>query len=354
MNASARGRRVAGLLLAAFVLAGCHEARELAEPPVVYADVEPILEEHCVECHSGPSAEADYRLEDYFQTIRCIPDPDGQPATLPSDPTAPILSVLERPDHAGLLDADETKGLTNWITDGAIPANRSTHPGEWNDPRTDVWHGNYLRETDWQPIVDPTRSDACGLCHPGSPAPVEGIINFPPDATDCTDCHSLPGGVMSCGTCHGDGPRAYPPRDQCYFRGPPVGYSHEPHLEPSANNPRGLDGCQDCHFGQDYTMLDGTHGNGLVDVEFDPVWGPDATYDSETFACYTTCHVRRGTTPDVAWNEKDLNLDCNACHQNPPLGHSTLTCNTCHLGINPEGTILTIEAPHCDGKVDVN
>ena len=85
MNASARGRRVAGLLLAAFVLAGCHEARELAEPPVVYADVEPILEEHCVECHSGPSAEADYRLEDYFQTIRCIPDPDGQPATLPSD-----------------------------------------------------------------------------------------------------------------------------------------------------------------------------------------------------------------------------------------------------------------------------
>ena len=130
----ANADRVWCLAWSALALLGCTEERELAEPPLVFADVEPILEEHCVECHSGPSAEADYRLEDYFETIRCIPDPDGQPATLPSDDTAPILAVLERPDHADLLDADETKGLTNWVTDGAIPANRSTHPGQWNDP----------------------------------------------------------------------------------------------------------------------------------------------------------------------------------------------------------------------------
>ena len=351
MNASAHWRKVAGLLMGAFVLVGCHEARELAEPPVVYADVEPILEEHCVECHRGPSAEADYRLEDYFETIRCIPDPDGQPATLPSDPTAPILSVLERPDHADLLDADETKGLTNWITDGAIPANRSTHPGQWNDPRTDVWHGNYLRETDWQPIVDPTRSDACGLCHPGSPAPVEGIINFPPDATDCTECHTLPGGVMACGTCHGDGERSYPPRDQCYFRGPPAGYAHQSHDEPSPNNWSGL-GCETCHFGIDFTMLDGDHGNGMVDVIFEPIWGPDAMYDAETLACATTCHIRGGTTPDVAWDDGTLNLQCDACHENPPTGHVNIACTNCHIGINAEGTALTPEAPHIDGVVD--
>ncbi len=33
-------------------LAGCAEAREREEPPVVYADVHPILEAKCAECHS--------------------------------------------------------------------------------------------------------------------------------------------------------------------------------------------------------------------------------------------------------------------------------------------------------------
>jgi hypothetical protein len=332
-------------------LAGCAEAREREEPPVVYADVHPILEAKCAECHSGPLAEADYRVEDYFQTIRCLPDPEGQPATLPSDPTAPILAVLERPDHAGLLDDDETRGLTTWVTDGAVPANRSTHPGKWIDPRADDWHGNYLRETDWQPIVDPARGDACGLCHEGSPAPVPGIINYPPGATDCTTCHDLPGGVMACGTCHGDEERPYPPRDQCYFRGPPAGYAHDAHTTSSANMPRPLD-CQACHFAIDFSVLDGEHGNGEVDVVFQPAWGPDATYDFETLVCGTTCHARTGTTPVVAWDGGTLDLDCNACHQTPPAGHSTIACNTCHRGINPDGTRLTIEAPHINGRVD--
>jgi hypothetical protein len=332
-------------------LLGCNEARDREEPPMVFADVSPILEESCVECHSGPLAEADYRVEDYFQTIRCIPDPEGQPATLPSDQTAPILAVLERPDHADLLDDEQTRGLTTWVTDGAVPANRSTHPGKWTDPRADEWHGTYLRDTDWQPIVDPERSDACGLCHQGSPPLGDVVINPPPGATDCTDCHSLPGGVMACGTCHGDGERAYPPRDQCYFRGPPFGGAHTTHTEPSANMPRPLD-CSACHFGIDFSMLDDLHGNGAVDVVFQPAWGGDnATYDFQTLECGTTCHDRGGEGPQGAWDE-ELDLDCNSCHQNPPAGHSTIACNGCHRGINSEGTRLTIEAPHINGRVD--
>ena len=350
MRARARSRGLIRLAWASLALLGCNETRDRAEPPVVYADVEPILQENCVECHSGPSAEADYRVEDYFQTIRCIPDPEGQPATLPSDETAPILAVLGTPDHE--LGSEETQGLTTWVTDGAVPADRGSHPGAWNDPRADDWHGTYLRETDWQPIVDPERSDACGLCHPGSPPPGEGVINPPPGATDCTDCHSLPGGVMACGTCHGEGERAYPPRDQCYFRGPPAGFAHAPHVEPSANNPSGLD-CQTCHFGADYSMLGGTHGNGEVDVVFQPAWGSDASYDFQTRLCSTTCHSRGGEGPEGAWDEEDLGLQCDACHQNPPLGHSTIACNSCHRGINPEGTRLTPEAPHINGRVDV-
>jgi len=351
MRARAHRRWLAGLASAALVLAACNEARDLPEPPSVFADVEPILQASCLECHSGPLAAANYRVEDYFTTIRCIPDPEGQAATLPNDTSAPILAVLEQPSHADLLGADETSALTTWVTAGAVPDARSTHPGAWNDPRAADWHGAYLRATDWQPIIDPERGDACGLCHEGSPASVDGILNYPPGATDCTDCHSLPGGVMACGTCHGDGLRAYPPRDQCYFRGPPAGYAHEPHSEPSANNPSGL-GCQACHFGEDFSMLGGNHGNGQVDVVFQPAWGPDASYDFDTKGCTTTCHVRGGTTPDVAWDEEDLDLDCNACHQNPPAGHAQIACNNCHRGINAAGTRLTADAPHINGRVD--
>jgi hypothetical protein len=334
------------------LLLGCNEVRERGQPPVVYADVDPILQESCLECHTGPLAEANYRVGDYFTTIRCIPDPEGQPATLPADESAPILAVLQQPSHADLLASEDASTLTTWVTDGAFPDSRSTHPGQWNDPRAADWHGSYLRATDWEPIIDPERGDACGLCHAGSPAPVEGVVNYPPGATDCTDCHSLPGGVMACGTCHGDGLRPYPPRDQCYFRGPPAGYAHASHAEPSSNNPRGLD-CQACHFGEDYSMLGGSHANGDVDVVFQPAWGADANYDPETLECATTCHNRGGNGPNGAWDEKNLGLECNACHQNPPAGHATIACNNCHRGINPAGTRLTIEAPHINGRVDV-
>jgi predicted CxxxxCH...CXXCH cytochrome family protein len=346
-----RGGWVVVLFASALGCVGCTEERSVELPPSSFADVNSILEEHCVECHGGPLAAADYRVEDYLLTIRCIPDPDGQPATLPSDPSAPILAALERPDHVGLLDAEETEALTDWVEGGAVPASRGTHPSTWTDPRAEEWHGSYLRETNWRAIVDPESEDACGLCHAGSPAPVEEVSVYPPGATDCTECHSLPGGVMACGTCHGDGLRPYPPRDQCYFRGPPAGYAHDPHVESSPTNWSGL-GCEACHFGEDFSMLGGKHANGMVDVVFQPAWGADATYDSGTKQCSTTCHIRGGTTPDVAWDEEGLDLQCNACHQNPPIGHATIACNGCHVGINAAGTQLTPAAPHINGRVD--
>ncbi len=351
MIGRAHRRWAAGLCVAVLGVAACNEARDVAQVPLAFAEVDPILQEGCADCHSGLDAEADYRVDDYFTTIRCIPDPEGQPATLPADETAPILAVLQQPSHAGLLDQNDTSTLTSWVTEGAYPDDDSTHPGQWNDPRAEDWHGAYLRSTDWEPIIDPERGDACGLCHEGSPAPVDTVTAYPAGATDCTSCHDLPGGVMACGTCHGDGLRAYPPRDQCYFRGPPEGYAHAPHAESTANNPSGLE-CQACHFGEDYSMLGGAHGNGAVDVVFQPAWGPNAVYDVDTQACSTSCHMRGGNTPEVAWNEEGLELDCSACHQNPPVGHAQIACNNCHRGINPAGTRLTPEAPHINGRVD--
>lgn len=90
MSTLPRGRWVIGLALGALAWSGCTEERPLPEPPIVYADVAPILDASCLECHSGPEAAADYRVDDYFTTIRCIPDPEGEPATLP--PTSPPRS----------------------------------------------------------------------------------------------------------------------------------------------------------------------------------------------------------------------------------------------------------------------
>jgi len=334
--------------LCLLALMACSEQRDREEPPAAFASVEPIVEERCVECHGGLVPAAEYSVEDYFETIGCIPS--GQPATVPPDATAPILAVLERSDHAGLLNDSESASLTTWVTEGAWPARRASHPGQWMDPRTPAWHGTYLRETEWLPIIDPTRGDSCGLCHEGSPAPVPDITNVPPGATDCTVCHDLPGGVMACGTCHGDELRPFPPRNQCYFPGPPFGGAHSAHTEPSANMPNPL-GCQACHFGRDNAMLGDGHGDGAVDVVFQPAWGPDATYDFETLACATTCHDRGGSAPDVAWDEA-LELDCGSCHSRLPPGHSDIACTGCHRGIDPQGDRLTVDAPHINGRVD--
>ena len=126
---TARGRACVAVVLALGILeaTACTEMRSQESPPLVFDDVSPILEEGCVECHGGELPAAGYSVEDYFHTIRCIPDPEGQPATLPSDPTAPILAMLERPDHADLLDSSETEALTTWVVEGAVPEDQ-THP----------------------------------------------------------------------------------------------------------------------------------------------------------------------------------------------------------------------------------
>ncbi|MGB5681956.1 MAG: hypothetical protein WBM47_08925, partial [Polyangiales bacterium] len=82
MTLDLRLREVLCLSLASLSLSACIEERDLPQPPLAFADVEPILQDSCLECHSGPEAAANYRVEDYFTTIRCIPDAEGPPATL--------------------------------------------------------------------------------------------------------------------------------------------------------------------------------------------------------------------------------------------------------------------------------
>lgn len=332
------------------LVTGCSEQRETEEQPAPFENVSPILDASCLPCHEGPDAEAGYRVEDYFTTIYCIPDSTGEAAAQPPDADAPLLAVLQQDDHQGLIDAEEEQALEDWVFTGAQPRRRGSHPSGFGDPFSVDWHGTYLREEAWLPLTDPERPDACGLCHAGAVTEVPGVLFPAPGATDCTVCHDEPEGVMACGTCHGDGPRPYPPRDQCYFRGPPDGGLHDTHTMPSTNGRHPLT-CQTCHFGQDYEALDGSHANDVVDVVFQPAWGASASYDFEAQTCDTSCHARGGADPVVAWNDP-LQIDCGSCHQNPPPGHSDIACNGCHRGIDPDGTELSFDAPHLNGRVD--
>ena len=334
------------------VLVACSEDRDTNANGSItaFTDVTPVLESGCLECHQGEAPAGNYSVEDYFTTIYCVPNAEGDPAAAPPDSTAPILAILTTSDHQGLIDEEEQEVLEAWVVDGAQPRRRGSHPSGFGDPFSSDWHGTYLSEQEWLPLTDPERSDACGLCHEGSVTDVPGVEFPAPDATSCTTCHDEPDGVMACGTCHGDGARPYPPRDQCFFRGPPFGGLHGVHTTPSQNGPAAL-GCQTCHFGQDYQMLSGNHANGEVNVAFQPAWGESATYDFTTLACDTACHVRGGTNPIVSWDE-ELDIDCTSCHANPPTGHSAIACNNCHRGINPQGTQLDSTAPHLNGRVD--
>lgn len=342
--------RLTGITTGLALLLSCSESRDFPESPTVFTEVAPILQTGCLECHGGDSPAANYRVEDYFTSIYCIPDAEGLPAAMPPDQTAPILAVLERADHQSLIDDPQEQTLQDWVVTGALPRRRGSHPAGFGDPFSGDWHGAYLRNQQWLPLTDPERSDACGLCHEGSVTNVPGVEFPAPGATPCTTCHDEPDGVMACGTCHGDGERPYPPRDQCFFRGPPFGGLHGVHATSSANAPRPL-GCQSCHFGEDYRMLTGGHANGEVNVTFQPAWGESASYDFDTQTCNTTCHARGGTTPVVAWDQ-DLEIDCASCHENPPAGHSTIACNSCHRGIDVEGMQLGPSAPHLNGRVD--
>ena len=335
-------------MCALWVVGGCSKARE-QDVEVVFADVATLLEERCVECHGGASPSAGYRLDSYLSAIACVPG--GQPAVRPADAEAPLLEVLDRADHAGLLSAGERDLLRRWVEGGALSSVDGVHPPGIIDPRSADWHGRLLATEGFRPMLDASLEGACGRCHAGTPSGAAAMTHPVPGAVACTTCHSSPAGVLDCATCHGQGERPYPPRDRCFFPDSPDGGAHAAHVLPSKIAPRGV-GCASCHPALPPDIISGKHANGVVDVVFAPiVGGVSSSYQRETATCVVECHDRGGTRPIVEWHES-VSLDCNSCHRTPPLNHYRAACSSCHIGIDAEGTALTPDAPHINGRWD--
>jgi predicted CxxxxCH...CXXCH cytochrome family protein len=331
----------------------CSADRVTQSPsPVFDTNVAPILDAHCVRCHGNASPAAGWNATSFLGAIACA-EPSGAPVTLPSSGRAPILSVLGDGVHRGLLDAGDQATLAAWVG-GATPAFASdVHTPDIVDPRAPGFHGTLLRKDHWAQMLDANNPNACGTCHDGTPTPTAGVQFPAPGAPSCTSCHTEPGGVLACSTCHGSGSRSYPPRDLCFFpQDAKVAGAHAAHVESSEARTGGF-GCATCHPTPGKDVISGLHGDGIVEVIFDKkTVGPEGSFDSATGECSVTCHDSGGLRPRPTWSDTTP-MGCNDCHLSPPAGHFSGSCTNCHAEANANGTTLTGGPLHLDGRVEL-
>ncbi len=347
-------RTRAVLVGGAALLGACTQDRpSLPQAPVYDTDVAtPILARYCVSCHGSAAPAAGWSATSYLSAIACV-EPSGAPATLPANDSAPVLTALDAPPHIGLLSASERSVLTGWVAAHTPAFADGVHDPGIADPRSSAFHGTTLRAVRWRPMLDPDDPGACGRCHEGAPATPSGVTSFAPGAPACTSCHDQPGGALACGTCHGSGERAYPPRDPCFFPGDAINAgAHAAHVQPSAALATGV-ACSTCHPVPGDPVIGGFHGDGTVEIIFDPkIVVGEASYDRSTQTCAVYCHDQGGARPRPVWAETTP-MTCGDCHGSPPADHFPGPCSNCHAEANATGTSLTGGPLHLNGKVDL-
>lgn len=347
-----RSVRRAAPLLMLLAFAGCREdrARGGGDPPTYDVQVRAILASRCKDCHGGEKPAGNWRASSYLEAIACVAD--GRPATAPPDESAPILRVLEDARHAPLLQPDERAALTAWVHAGSPKFRGTFHEASFVDPRSDGSHGRLLRAKQWRPMLDAKDPEACGRCHEGVPRPEKAAASAL-GATACTSCHTEKQGVLACSTCHGDRGKGFPPRDPCFFPEDLArGTAHAAHAGDSKSRAGGL-ACSTCHPAPPEGVIGAAHGNGSVEIVFDPKIAGSSTWDAQSRTCTTSCHARPGgAKPRPAWTDRGP-LGCNDCHGSPPPAHSAGACSGCHREANATGTALSSPRLHVDGRVEI-
>lgn len=315
-------------------------------------DVAPILQEHCASCHEGTAPAANWDATSFLGVIACVA-PSGAPATLPPNGSAPILSALATSPHQNLLSSDERSTLAGWVAAGTPEFASGVHDPGIADPRSGAFHGTTLRAVRWAPMLDPDDPNACGRCHSGAPATPPGVTSPAPGAPACTSCHDQSGGALACSTCHGTGALSYPPRDPCFFPADAANAgAHAAHVQPSEALSTGV-ACSTCHPVPGNPVIGGYHGDGTVEIIFDPsVVVGEASYDRATQTCAVYCHDQGGARPRPAWTETTP-MACGDCHGSPPSGHFAGPCSNCHAEANAAGTALIQGPLHLNGRVDL-
>lgn len=337
-------------ILVAGAFAACDKPRDERAPASYATDAKAVLDARCVRCHAGSAPAGGWAADSYLGAIGCAAS--GAPVTI-EGPGArvPLLDALDRDDHAGLASAEDRAVLAAWIASGTPRSAGGVHGRSFADPRSPESHGSLLRRRRYAPMLDANDADACGACHDGAGARPDRVRSGAPHAPSCTSCHAEANGPFACGTCHGEGARAYPPRSACFFPGDPRERAHAAHAGASASRSAGLP-CSTCHPEPASGRPGGVHANGHVDVWFDfAAAGREARFDPAAKSCSGTCHARGGARPSPTWT--DAPMTCSDCHASPPPGHYRGACTSCHREANADGTALSTPVLHVNGRVDL-
>ena len=90
------------------------------EPVSFSADVMPILEQYCVECHSEENSELGLRLDSYEGVMA---GSDYGTVVEPGDPAGSLLVDMveagDMPEEGDPVPAEELETLKTWIAEGA-------------------------------------------------------------------------------------------------------------------------------------------------------------------------------------------------------------------------------------------
>ncbi|HEY6626159.1 MAG TPA: CxxxxCH/CxxCH domain-containing protein [Ignavibacteriaceae bacterium] len=242
------------------------------------------------------------------------------------------------------------------------------------DPANENFHGNYIKNNQWNMIP-------CQSCHGEN---YDGGFVSP----TCRECHSDPGGPENCTTCHGSSSSNAPPEDlngntETTERG--VG-AHQIHLK-GGDVGRNLT-CTECHNvpGGVYTpghvdselpaeiFMNNPRANLITNdpstSEYDqnlPLFIPDPTYDPADLTCSDTyCHgyFKNGNLDNrPVWNDPSTS-QCGSCHGDGshPLpkvssqggSHPANTnCNVCHGGVVDVNMNIINPSKHIDGLLNL-
>jgi len=246
-------------------------------------------------------------------------------------------------------------------------ASLKVHPDGWTQTTAATFHGNTIRENNWD-------MHSCQTCHG---AEYRGGTS----GVSCRTCHTAAAGPENCSTCHG-GVNNAPPRDiakntEVTARG--VG-AHQTHVL-GTSRARQVS-CLECH-----NVPGGVYDAGHVDtpspaeVEFTGTLSSKATagttpaYNAETLACSNTyCHgnFKNGNTNyTLVWNAGSISAAaCGTCHGDPSkptnaekslpktsaLGGThpnNLACANCHGDVVNASIQIIDPLKHMNGKLNV-
>jgi predicted CxxxxCH...CXXCH cytochrome family protein len=242
------------------------------------------------------------------------------------------------------------------------------------DPASDNFHGNYIKNNQWE-------MRTCQPCHGENYS--GGLVS-----PTCLDCHSYPGGPENCTTCHGSSTSNAPPQDldgntSTSERG--VG-AHQVHLK--GNSEGKTLTCTECHNvpGGVYTpghvdsglpaevLMNNPRANLVTNdpstSEYDPtlpLFVPDPVYNSTSLTCTNTyCHgyFKNGNLDNAPVWTNPASAVCGTCHGDgtSPLPKTEseggshpddADCSDCHNGVVDENLNFINPSKHIDGLLNL-